>query len=149
MSTTDAVRARLTVSQDVPDGFVIARLVVRGLPAATGAIALPEARELERGVLEGIRAKRTCVVLDLCGVTEVGLGLLGTLLGIRREVTRRDASTHPHPPRNLMSSQRGHATPALARRTRDQHPVRPSEPSMTLVPVAALCWSRRIRSRPR
>ena len=55
-----------------------------------GAVALHEARELERGVLEGIRRGRTRVVLDLRGVTQVGPGLLGVLLHIRRGVTRVD-----------------------------------------------------------
>ena len=55
-----------------------------------GAVALHEARELERGVLEGIRRGRTRVVLDLHEVTAVGPGLLGGLLRIRRGVTQVD-----------------------------------------------------------
>jgi anti-anti-sigma factor len=55
-----------------------------------GAVALYEARKLERGVLEGIRQGRTRVVLDLHGVTDVGPGLLGVLLHIRRRVTQVD-----------------------------------------------------------
>jgi anti-anti-sigma factor len=55
-----------------------------------GAVALPEARELERGVLEGVRQGRTRVVVDLRAVTEVGPGLLGVLLRIRRGITRVD-----------------------------------------------------------
>jgi anti-anti-sigma factor len=56
--------------------------------AAGGAVALAEARELERGVLAGIGRGRTRVVLDLTGVTDVGPGLLGVLLRVRRGVTR-------------------------------------------------------------
>jgi anti-anti-sigma factor len=56
--------------------------------AAGGAVALAEARELERGVLAGIGRGRTRVVLDLTGVTDVGPGLLGVLLRMRRGVTR-------------------------------------------------------------
>jgi anti-anti-sigma factor len=55
-----------------------------------GAVALHEARELERGVLDGIRQGRTRVVLDLHGITDVGPGLLGVLLRIRRGVTQVD-----------------------------------------------------------
>ena len=58
--------------------------------AAGGAIALAEARELERGVLAGIGRGRTRVVLDLTAVTDVGPGLLGVLLRVRRGVTRLD-----------------------------------------------------------
>jgi hypothetical protein len=57
---------------------------------AAGPVALPEAREIEHGVLDGIRGGRTRVVLDLCGVTDVGPGLLGALLRIRRGVTSVD-----------------------------------------------------------
>jgi hypothetical protein len=57
---------------------------------AGGVVALYEARELERGVIAGIRQGRTRVVLDLHGVTEVGAGLLGVLLRIRRGVTQVD-----------------------------------------------------------
>jgi len=56
--------------------------------AAGGAIALHEARELERVVVAGIAQGRTRVVLDLVDVTEVGPGLLGVLLRVRRGVTR-------------------------------------------------------------
>ena len=55
-----------------------------------GAVALHEARELERGVLQGVRQGRTRVVLDLRGVTDIGPGLLGVLLHIRRGVTQVD-----------------------------------------------------------
>jgi anti-anti-sigma factor len=58
------------------------------IAAAGGAIALHEARELERGVVAGIVQGRTRVVLDLVDVTEVGPGLLGVLLRVRRGVTR-------------------------------------------------------------
>jgi anti-anti-sigma factor len=58
--------------------------------AAGGAVALYEARRLEREVVDGISAGRTRVVLDLCDVTAVGPGLLGALLRIRRGVTRVD-----------------------------------------------------------
>jgi anti-anti-sigma factor len=58
------------------------------IAAAGGAIALHEARELERGVLAGIRQGRTRVVLDLVDVTDVGPGLLGVLLRVRRGVSR-------------------------------------------------------------
>jgi anti-anti-sigma factor len=57
------------------------------LVVATGAVGLAEARRLEAGVLEGLRARRTSVVLDLAAVTAVGPGLLGVLLRIRRGVT--------------------------------------------------------------
>ena len=56
--------------------------------AATGAVALYEARELERCVVARIAQGRTRVVLDLVDVTEVGPGLLGVLLRVRRGVTR-------------------------------------------------------------
>ncbi len=55
-----------------------------------GAVALSEARELERDVLEGVRRGQTRVVVDLRDVTEVGPGLLGVLLRIRRGITRVD-----------------------------------------------------------
>jgi anti-anti-sigma factor len=58
--------------------------------AARGAVALHEARQLERGVIDGISHGRTSVVLDLSGVTVVGPGLLGALLRIRRGVSRVD-----------------------------------------------------------
>jgi len=56
--------------------------------AVGGAVALYEARELERCVVAGIAQGRTRVVLDLVDVTEVGPGLLGVLLRVRRGVTR-------------------------------------------------------------
>ncbi len=56
----------------------------------TGAVALSEARELERGLLAGVREGRTRVVIDLRDVTEIGPGLLGVLLRIRRGLTRVD-----------------------------------------------------------
>jgi len=56
--------------------------------AVSGAVALYEARELERCVVAGIAQGRTRVVLDLTDVTEVGPGLLGVLLRVRRGVTR-------------------------------------------------------------
>jgi len=56
--------------------------------AAGGAVALQEARDLERGVVAGIARGRTRVVIDLTAVTEVGPGLLGVLLRVRRGVTR-------------------------------------------------------------
>jgi anti-anti-sigma regulatory factor len=62
------------------------------IAAAGGSIALHEARELERGVLAGIAQGRTRVVLDLVDVTEVGPGLLGVLLRVRRGVTRIDGA---------------------------------------------------------
>jgi anti-anti-sigma factor len=58
------------------------------IAAAGGAIALHEARQIERGVVAGIAQGRTRVVLDLARVTEVGPGLLGVLLRVRRGVTR-------------------------------------------------------------
>ena len=57
------------------------------LVVATGAVGLAEARKMEAGVIEGLRARRTSVVLDLAAVTAVGPGLLGVLLRIRRGVT--------------------------------------------------------------
>ena len=60
------------------------------LAAAGGAIALHEARELERGVIAGLLQGRTRVVLDLRAVTVAGPGLLGVLLRIRRGVTQID-----------------------------------------------------------
>ena len=53
-----------------------------------GAVALAQARELERGVIEGLRDGRVRVVLDLSEVTDVGPGLLGVLLRIRRGITQ-------------------------------------------------------------
>jgi anti-anti-sigma factor len=58
------------------------------IAAAGGAIALHEARELERAVVAGIGQGRTRVVIDLADVTAVGPGLLGVLLRVRRGVTR-------------------------------------------------------------
>ena len=60
------------------------------LVTLAGVVALAEARELERGVLEGLRQGRTRVVVDLREVTEVGPGLLGVLLRIRRGITAVD-----------------------------------------------------------
>jgi anti-anti-sigma factor len=61
-----------------------------GLQVATlgGSVALAQARELERGVIDGLRDGRVGVVLDLSGVTDVGPGLLGVLLRIRRGITQ-------------------------------------------------------------
>ena len=56
--------------------------------AAGGAVALTEARRLERGIVAGISQGRTRVVVDLTEVTDVGPGLLGVLLRLRRGVTR-------------------------------------------------------------
>jgi hypothetical protein len=56
--------------------------------AAGGSVALWEARQLERDVLDAIRQGCTGVVIDLRGVTGIGPGLLGVLLRIRRGVTR-------------------------------------------------------------
>jgi anti-anti-sigma factor len=55
--------------------------------AAGGALALHEARELERAIVAGIGRGRTRVVVDLTDVTDVGPGLLGVLLRVRRGVT--------------------------------------------------------------
>jgi anti-anti-sigma factor len=52
-----------------------------------GDVGLPEARRIEAAVIEGLRARRTSVVLDLASVTGIGPGLLGVLLRIRRGVT--------------------------------------------------------------
>jgi hypothetical protein len=60
--------------------------------AAGGAVALHEARDLERGVIAGIGHGRTRVVVDLTDVTEVGPGLLGVLLRVRRGVMRVDGA---------------------------------------------------------
>jgi anti-anti-sigma regulatory factor len=60
--------------------------------AASGAVALHEARDLERGVIAGIGHGRTRVVVDLTDVTEVGPGLLGVLLRVRRGVMRVDGA---------------------------------------------------------
>jgi anti-anti-sigma factor len=60
--------------------------------AAAGAVALAESREIERGIVEGISHGRTRVVVDLTAVTEVGPGLLGVLLRLRRGVTRADGA---------------------------------------------------------
>lgn len=45
-------------------------------------------RELERAIIAGIAQGRTRVVVDLSDVTDVGPGLLGVLLRVRRGVTR-------------------------------------------------------------
>ncbi len=58
------------------------------IAAAGGAVGLHEARELERAIVSGIGRRRTRVVVDLTEVTEVGPGLLGVLLRLRRGVTR-------------------------------------------------------------
>ena len=58
------------------------------IAAAGGAVGLYEARELERAILSGIGQGRTRVVVDLTEVTDVGPGLLGVLLRLRRGVTR-------------------------------------------------------------
>jgi len=58
------------------------------IAAARGAVGLHEARELERGIIAGIGQGRTRVVIDLTDVTDVGPGLLGVLLRVRRGVTR-------------------------------------------------------------
>jgi anti-anti-sigma factor len=58
--------------------------------ALSGAVALAEARQLERDVLQGVRQGRTRVVVDLREVTEVGPGLLGVLLRLRRGITGVD-----------------------------------------------------------
>jgi anti-anti-sigma factor len=58
------------------------------IAAAGGAVGLYEARELERAIVSGIGQGRTRVVVDLTEVTEVGPGLLGVLLRLRRGVTR-------------------------------------------------------------
>jgi anti-anti-sigma factor len=55
--------------------------------AIGGDIALTEARTLESRVIDAIRSGRTRIVLDLTGVADVGPGLLGVLLRIRRGVT--------------------------------------------------------------
>ncbi len=62
------------------------------IATACGAVALHEARELERSVIAGIVRGRTRVVLDLTGITEVGPGLLGVLLRVRRGATRVDGT---------------------------------------------------------
>jgi len=61
-----------------------------GVQVATlgGAVALAQARELERGVIVGLGDGRVRVVLDLSAVTDVGPGLLGVLLRIRRGITQ-------------------------------------------------------------
>ena len=58
------------------------------IAAAGGAVGLYEARELERAIVSGIGQGRTRVVVDLTEVTDVGPGLLGVLLRLRRGVTR-------------------------------------------------------------
>ena len=58
------------------------------IAAAGGAVGLYEARELERAIVAGIGQGRTRVVVDLTEVTEIGAGLLGVLLRVRRRVTR-------------------------------------------------------------
>jgi anti-anti-sigma regulatory factor len=55
--------------------------------ALGGMVAMTESRTLESRVIDGIRAGRTQVVIDLSGVTATGPGLLGALLRIRRGVT--------------------------------------------------------------
>jgi anti-anti-sigma factor len=77
----------------VGDAFTL-DLVAAGprtqIVAAGGAVALHEARLLESSVIDGIRQGRVHVVLDLRDVTQVGPGLLGALLRIRRGVSRVD-----------------------------------------------------------
>jgi anti-anti-sigma factor len=69
---------------EVPAGVGARTQVV----ALGGTVAMTEARTLESQVLDGIRAGRTRVVIDLTGVDAMGPGLLGALLRIRRGVTR-------------------------------------------------------------
>ena len=81
------------VMRDVTGDFT---LVSRAADARTqlvvagGAVGLPEARRLEVAVIEGLRARRTSVVLDLASVSATRPGLLGVLLRIRRGVTGVD-----------------------------------------------------------
>ena len=58
------------------------------IAAVGGAVGLHEAREIERAIVSGIGQGRTRVVVDLTDVTEVGPGLLGVLLRVRRGVSR-------------------------------------------------------------
>lgn len=80
-----------TAAIGAPAGAFTLRVRAAGpgiqLASARGPVAMVEARQLERGVIDGVRQGRTRVVLDLGGVTEVGPGLLGALLRIRRGIT--------------------------------------------------------------
>ena len=58
------------------------------IAAAGGDVALTEARTLERSIVRGMSQGRTRVVVDLTEVTDVGPGLLGVLLRLRRGVSR-------------------------------------------------------------
>ena len=60
------------------------------LVALAGAVALSEARELSATCSKACASGRTRVVVDLRDVTEVGPGLLGVLLRIRRGITGVD-----------------------------------------------------------
>jgi anti-anti-sigma regulatory factor len=83
----------VTAAGGVPDDFtldLIAAGPVTQVVAPGSAVALHEARQLERRVIEGIGHGRTRVILDLSDVTAVGPGLLGALLRIRRGVSRVD-----------------------------------------------------------
>lgn len=73
------------------------------IAAAGGAVGLYEARELERAIVSGIGQGRTRVVVDLTEVTDVGPGLLGVLLRLRRGVARVGGSA--------ASSRPGHRSP--------------------------------------
>ena len=57
------------------------------LVIAGGAVGLPEARRVEAAVVNGLRQRRTSVVVDLSSVTSIRPGLLGVLLRIRRGVS--------------------------------------------------------------
>lgn len=56
--------------------------------AARAPSSCTSRRELERAIIAGIAQGRTRVVVDLSDVTDVGPGLLGVLLRVRRGVTR-------------------------------------------------------------
>lgn len=51
---------------------------------ACGAVALPETRAIEQAVIAAATGGRRAIVLDLTGVTDLGAGLLGGILRIRR-----------------------------------------------------------------
>lgn len=56
----------------------------RSLVAVHGTVGAPEARALEAATLESVLRGRRTVIVDLRGVTDVGAGLVGSILRMRR-----------------------------------------------------------------
>jgi anti-anti-sigma regulatory factor len=80
MEAIHATDVFAVASDDV--GETVSVVVVRG------AVSLAETRALEGAVLESVLRGRRAVILDLRRVTQVGGGLLGGILRMRRGLTR-------------------------------------------------------------